>query len=468
MNQSGTAGSDFLQLDPRTAPARGRGQWLAHQIRHAVLERRLSPGDLLPPTRVLAGDLGWSRGVVVEAYRRLHDEGLVSGRSRAGTAVTSGIGGTVRVTERRWIEPARTPAEILDLLPGVPDLTRFPVAAWLRAEREVLNGPRQSTLRYGHPAGEPALRSELARWLATNRGVDAVPDDILVVSGVAQALAIVAAVLTRRGHTAIAVEDPGSAGARDELAYWGLAPVPVPVDADGLVAQDLTRRDVGLVLATPAHQYPTGVVLSPGRRRELIRLASDGDGLVIEDDYDAEHRYDRAPVPALQASAPDHVLYTGSVSKTLAPAVRLGWLVAPPRLRDELVAAKYAFDIASPSIPQLVLAKLLADGTYDTHIRRARRHQRHRRDALLAALRAAVPDADIAGVAAGLHLLATFPTRVLDDRQLARDLRLDGVLVEPLSPHRVEPGPPGLILGYASLAAGRLTTAAQIIGRRLG
>jgi GntR family transcriptional regulator/MocR family aminotransferase len=461
-------GSDFLQLDPGRAPARGRSQWLARQIRDGILDGRLVAGDPLPPTRALAADLGWSRGVIVEAYRRLRDEGLVSGRFRAGTTITTPVGRryTVPVDPPDAVVTARA-AEVLDLSPGVPDLTRFPVAAWLRAEREVLGGPRQQILRYGDPAGEAPLRNELARWLATNRGTRATPDDIIIVAGVAQALAITATVLVRRGHTAVGVEDPGSAGARDELAHWGLTPAAVPVDDGGLVSATLAGRGIRAVLTTPAHQYPTGVVLSPDRRRELLGWARATGGLVIEDDYDAEHRYDRAPVPALQASAPDHVLYTGSVSKTLAPAVRLGWLIAPAALREELVAAKFASDIACPTVTQLTVARLLAGGTYDAHLRRSRHHQRTRRDVILTHLRAAIPDADIRGIAAGLHLLVTFPGRSLDDRGLARLLSEDGVIAEPLSPHRISPGPPGLILGYAALAAGPLSRAVGLIRRRL-
>jgi GntR family transcriptional regulator/MocR family aminotransferase len=317
-------------------------------------------------------------------------------------------------------------------------------------------------LGYGDPRGNPRLRAELAGWLGRTRGLRVAPDGVVVVAGVAQALALLAQVLRERGTTAIAVEDPGSRGAREELAYWGLDPVPVGVDELGLDVAGLAATGVGAAMLTPAHQFPTGVVLAPARRRALLAWADAG-GLVIEDDYDAEHRYDRVPVPALQALAPDQVAHTGSTSKTLAPGMRLGWLVPPPRLLADLVVAKHASDLGSPALPQLVLARLLATGEYDRHLRAVRARQRVRRDAVLAAVRTHLPGARVAGVAAGLHLLIGFPGLDLDDTVLAGQARRAGVLVHPLSRHRVRPGPPGLVLGYAAHPPDRLRDAVRRI-----
>jgi GntR family transcriptional regulator/MocR family aminotransferase len=270
----------------------------------------------------------------------------------------------------------------VDLSPGVPDLSLFPRAMWLRAERAVLAAAGPADLGYGDPRGVPVLRQEVAGWLARSRGIRAVPDDIIIVAGVAQALALLARVL---GTGDVAMEDPGSRGARDQLAHWGLTPVPVPVDAHGLRVTDLAATGLRTVFVTPAHQFPTGVVMTPDRRRALLDWA-DGDGLVIEDDYDAEYRYDRAPVPALKASAPDRVAYAGSTSKTLAPGMRLGWLLPPRRLYEQLVVAKHASDLGSPAIPQLVFARMLATGEFARHVRLVRVRHKARRDALLTAL----------------------------------------------------------------------------------
>ncbi len=365
---------------------------------------------------------------------------------------------------RRWGAHAE-----LDLSPGVPDLSAFPRAAWLRAERAVLASASAADLGYGDPRGSERLRTELTGWLARTRGIRAQPDAILIVAGVAQAMALLAQQLRAAGISRIAVEDPGSRGARDELAHWGLRPVPVPVDEHGLDVAALARIGAPAVLLTPAHQFPTGVVLAPPRRRALLDWAAAG-GLVIEDDYDAEYRYDRAPVPAVQASSPDRIAYTGSTSKSMAPGMRLGWLIPPPRLYADLVTAKHASDLGSPALPQLVLAQLIASGELDRHVRQVRTRQRGRRDALLAPLREQLPGVRVQGVPAGLHLLITFPDldgRGADDTELARRLQQDGVLVHPLSWHRVnqDSGPPGLVLGYAAHAPDQLREAARRIIR---
>ena len=283
----------------------------------------------------------------------------------------------------------------------------------------------------------------------------------------AQALALLAQWLNAHGTTRIAIEDPGSLGSRDQLSYWGLATVPVPVDEHGLCTSHLAGSGLRAVLLTPAHQFPTGVVLAPQRRHELLDWAVAADAVIIEDDYDAEYRYDRAPVPALAAAAPGHVAYAGTTSKTLAPGMRLGWLVPPARLHADLVTAKHAADLGSPALPQLVLARLIATGELEQHIRGVRKRQRARRDALLGALRPELPQARVQGVPAGLHLLITFPALAVDDTDLAERIHQAGVLVHPLSWHRQRPGPPGLVLGYAAHTPDQLREAARRIAQAL-
>lgn len=470
------AGSDFLNLQTSSVPARNLTAWLVDSLRAAVHDGRLGPGTDLPATRALARDLGVSRGVVVEAYQRLRDEGLVSARSGSGTTVTSF--GTPQPPAPRPpmqddvasmpllpLAPSARPADVeFDLSPGVPDLAAFPRAAWLRAEREVLRTATAADLGYGDPRGSERLRHELAGWLGRMRGVRTEALGVLVVAGVAQSLALVAQTLRSRGITRIAVEDPGSRGAREALSHWGLDPVPIPVDDRGMQVAQLANADVRSALLTPAHQFPTGVVLAPGRRRALLDWAADVDGLVIEDDYDAEHRYDRAPVPALQSSAPDRVVHTGSTSKTLAPGMRLGWLVPPAHLLADLAAAKHASDLGCPALPQLALARLLVGGDYDRHLRLVRQRLRARRDAVLAAVTEHLPEAHVEGVAAGVHVLLTLPELAVSvrDTDLADRIRADsGVLVHPLSWHRQHPGVPGLIVGYAAQSPDRLREAVR-------
>lgn len=463
--------SDFLQLDLDRAPSRGVTGWLTDELRRAVVDGRLPAGSRLPATRTLADDLRMSRGTVVEAYQRLVDEGLLAARTGAGTVVAGTPLGARPGAVREGTPPAarvpdwHPPRADLDLTPGLPDLTFFPRAAWLRAERAVLAELAAGDLGYGDPRGPLRLRSALAGWLAATRGVLADPEDVIVTSGVAQGLTLVADVLRRRGIDRVGFEDPGSRGARGALEHWGMRLAPVPVDDEGLVVTALDG--LAAVVATPAHQFPTGAVLSPARRTALVDWAVRTDAVILEDDYDAEHRFDRAPVGAVQALAPEHVIHAGSASKTLAPGLRLGWLVAPRRLHAELVEAKYAADLGSAVLPQLVLARLIATGAYDAHVRQVRRRHRARRDALLRGLAAAPHEGRVVGAAAGLHLVLALPNRpdAPDDRTVAAALLADGIRVHPLSSHRIVPGPPGLVIGYAAHAPGILEDAGRRIAR---
>lgn len=315
-------GSDFLQLDVGQAPPGGRTEWLAGRLRAAIADGTLPVGSRLPASRVLAAELRVSRGLVTEAYQRLAETGQVSGRGRGGTVVVAApvpAAAPSRAPERGGLVDAlrAVPCRI-DLSPGVPDLTAFPRTAWLQAERRVLAALTPADFGYGNPQGAPALREAVVGWLARNRGIRADPDEVVVVAGVAQALALLAHVLREEGVHRVAVEDPGSLGARQQLEYGRLETVPVPVDEAGLDVAALRASGAGAVLLTPAHQFPTGVVLDGERRRDLLGWAAAG-GLVIEDDYDAEHRYDRAPVPALRALLPEGSATPGACPSSSPP-----------------------------------------------------------------------------------------------------------------------------------------------------
>jgi len=458
-------GADFLQLRVDQAPPGGLAAWLSEQLRQAIADGRLPVGSRLPATRVLATDLRVSRGVVTEAYQRLREDGHVDGRGRGGTVVVAAPVAAPAVPDVR--PPVQQPAEFpssldagvfdalrsasarVDLTPGVPDLGAFPRAAWLRAERAVLARAASSTFGYGDPRGTPELRAAVAAWVARFRGIRVDPQDVLVVSGVAQALGLLAQVLVAEGLDALAVEDPSSLGARQHLNHWGLATPPVAVDVDGVRVDELRATGARAVLLTPAHQFPTGVVLAGERRRELMRWAAGG-GLVVEDDYDAEHRYDRPPVPALQSMLPEHVCYAGSISKLLAPALRVGWLIAPGQYRAALVDAKRYADLGSAGLPQLALAELMTSGELERQLRFLRGRHRRRRDAMVASIHAELPRAVVHGAAAGLHVMVTFPDGSFSDVDLAAAALARGVKVHPLSWHRQRPGPPGFVLGYAA------------------
>jgi GntR family transcriptional regulator/MocR family aminotransferase len=477
--------TDFLQLSIADLRRGDRCDSLTEQLRQAIHDGRLATGVRLPSSRVLADELGVSRGVVTEAYRRLTEGGQVATHGRGGTVVvatplankaisddetgvTSALPDAVfqRPFGNLTFEQLRaTPAQI-DLSPGVPDLAAFPRNAWLRAERRVLDSIVPADFGYAPAAGTTAFRLAVSRWLARNRGVLVDPDEVIVVAGVAQALALLAQVLRADGLSALAVEDPSSLGVREQLRANGIETTPVPIDDKGLRVDELRRSSARVVHLTPAHQFPMGVVLDGDRRRDLAQWALDNNGLVIEDDYDAEHRYDRPPVPALRSILPDHVCYASSVSKLLAPALRIGWLLVPARMHAAVVAAKRDNDLGNAGLPQLTLAALMESGDLERHLRLLRQRHRRRRDAMVDALREHVPTARVHGAAAGLHLTVTLDEPI-DDLSLARQVLSRGVKTQPLSMHRQVAGDPGLVLGYAARSPSEIAEGVAVIAREL-
>jgi GntR family transcriptional regulator/MocR family aminotransferase len=429
---------------------------LEGQLREAIRDGRLAPGTRLPSSRALAGELGVSRGVVVEAYAQLAAEGYL--RVRPGTAPIVGdvpAGGGVAPA------PPPDPPPRHDLRPGLPDLATFPRAEWGRALRRALREIPDAELGYPDPAGHPRLRAALAAYLGRVRGVRATPDRIVVCGGVAEALRLTAAVLRDRGATTIAVEDPSHVETQGQLAFGGLEPVPVAVDELGLdVAAIPPVADAALV--TPAHHFPSGVVMAPERRAALVTWARDTGGLIVEDDYDAEHRYDRAPVGAVQGLAPDHVIHVHSVSKTLAPALRLGWAVAPASLSGALAEAKRRSDLGTPVLEQLALADLIERGELDRHLRRVRARYRRRRDALVDTLLAGRDDLAVEGVAAGLHVAVRLPPGVTEAAAVAA-AAARSVAVATVGQHAIAPRPAALVLGYTRLPEPGLRAAARAL-----
>ena len=435
------------------AVSRGAGVPLRSQlqegIRTAIRKGVLVPGTWLPSSRALSRDLGLSRGVVVEAYDQLAAEGYLSSARGSGTRVAAGAAGTHPPS----VSPTAATPPRFDFRPGLPDLSLFPRAAWLAALRRVLAEAPDAVLGYGVPEGPLEARQELLAYLGRVRGVLADPSDVVVCSGLAQGLALVLRVLGQRGIEEVAVEDPGWPRGKEFILRAGFTPVPIAVDGEGLRVDQLAGSGVRAVMVTPAHQFPTGVVLSPARRGALVEWARACDGIVIEDDYDAEFRYDREPVGALQGLAPDRVVYGGSVSKTLVPALRLAWLVVPPQIRGELVEAKYLDDRGSPALDQLTLARFISSGALDRHRRRCRAHYRHIRDRLVATLRSEAPEVRVEGIAAGLHLLAWLAADADESALVAagarHSVRLYG-LADYTSPSR--PRPPALVVGYGGIA----------------
>ncbi|GAA2435173.1 PLP-dependent aminotransferase family protein [Streptomyces glaucus] len=460
--QWATLGID-LHLEP-TGPGLRRG--LTDALREAVRSGRLAPGTRLPSSRALAADLGIARNTVADAYADLVAEGWLTARQGSGT----------RVADRTVVPPAgpagpaarprhrARPAH--DLRPGTPDLASFPRAEWLRAARRALAAAPHDALGYGDPRGRPELRTALAGYLGRVRGVRADPERIVVCSGFAHGLRLLGGVLRERGVRTVAVESYGLPTHRDLLAAAGLRTVPLPFDERG--TDPSAPPDAGAVLLTPAHQFPMGVPLHPDRRAAVVDWARRTGGLVLEDDYDGEFRYDRQPVGALQGLDPDRVVYLGTVSKSLAPGLRLAWAVLPPALAGQAAAAKGDADTCGV-LDQLTLAEFLASGTHDRHVRSARLRYRRRRDALVAALAAHAPEVRATGIAAGLHAVLRLPPGT--EQAVLRAAAWHGLALHGLSffrhPAAVTEPLDALVVGYGTPPdhawAGALDTLCRVL-----
>ena len=395
----------------------------------------------------------------MDAYEQLTADGYLGARQGSGTRVLPTTK-PVPTDARMHTEPAHP----VRLVGGLPDPALFPRTEWLRHYRWALNTVPNQQLGYPGPLGALPLRAALTDYVTRVRGVVVRPDRMLITSGLTQAITLLCRALRSRGAEAIAVEDPGFGFHREAIANTGLQVVPIPVDDNGLDLVSLAKHDVAAVLIAPAHSYPTGAVLSPARRTALVDWAQDNDALVIEDDYDAEFRYDRAPIGALQGLAPERVAYAGCASKTLTPALRLGWIALPGKLVEDVVRQKLLDDMGTTMLEQLTLARFIDTGGFTRHLRRVRPIYRRRLDAALKAVAASLPDATPKRVAAGLHLYVQLPDWC-DELRLVDSAYKRGLLVEGASWHWSAPhsAPPALVLGYGAIDEHAIRTGFEIL-----
>ncbi len=429
---------------------------LADACRQAIRDGRLRGGDRLPSTRALADQLGVSRGVASDAYRELAAGGYIELRDRAAPRVRDAAV-SPDSSVRRSVPP---PRYSFNLLTG--DLSIFPRGIWSRCTADVLRTMADAEFDYVDAAGHPRLRAELSEYLRRGRGLAADASRVLVTQGNTQALQIICRVLALRGARRIAIENPSFDSAWTAAAAAGLEPVPLDVDALGANPDALGRLDPDAVFLTPAHQFPLGPVLSSERRTGFLRWARERARYVIEDDYDAEFRYDRDAIPSLQGTAPERVLYVGTASKMLAPGLRLGWTVVPQHLVAECRDAKLYSDAGSPTIDQLVFAEFLRRGHLDRHLQRLRLASRARRDALVELLNAKLPEARITGQRSGSHVTAILPA--LDsEAKLRRQAARSGIALRTLDEFAFAPHAHGhgVVLGYPQL---RLPELARAVG----
>jgi GntR family transcriptional regulator / MocR family aminotransferase len=450
---SGLGPALLLSMD--RASGRPLRSQLETALRDAIRTGRLAAGERLPSSRELARELGVSRGLVQECYAQLLSEGYLT--SQAGSATRVAAGAQPAATRP---SPVRTPAArlIADFEPGVPDLASFPRGDWARAMREVCTAAANADLDYGDPRGSLVLREVLAGYLRRVRAADADAARLIVCTGFAQGLVLALRALATAGLRSVAFEDPGYGSPETSevmraVGASGLRLAHVPVDDLGIDVAALDASGARVVVVTPAHQAPTGVVLAASRRHELVDWARDTGSFIVEDDYDSEFRYDREPVGVLQGLAPGHVFTIGTASKALAPAVRLGWILAPPDLADAIAAEKLISDRGSPTLDQLALAALLASGRYDKQLRRMRAVYANRRGLLISALRQHAPTVRLTGLAAGFHAVAHLPESA-DEPGIIAAARDRQVGLCGMSTFRASRAtdPPQLVIGFGNVA----------------
>jgi len=489
---SGLSPELLLAVD-RRAPEPLRAQ-LERQLRDAIRSGRLGIGERLPSSRALARELGLSRGLVQDCYAQLQAEGYLNSQvgsatrvaARAGVAAGAASGqALVRGTAPPAGPPASAPAGhpasapaghpasapakprlAVDFASGVPDLASFPRADWAWAVREACRAAPTASLGYGDPRGSPQLREVLAAYLRRVRAAAATPERIVICAGFAQGLNLVLRALAIAGVTRVGFEDPGySMTVAVAAGRAGIDAIPVPVDESGIDVAALAATGAGAVVLTPAHQWPTGVVLGPQRRLRLVEWAAANDATIIEDDYDAEFRYDRDPVGALQGLAADRVAAIGTVSKSLAPSLRLGWVVCPPWLAGAVTREKARQDRGSPVLDQLALATLMESGRFDRHLRRMRASYAQRRAALLEALARHAPDVAVTGLAAGFHAVAHLPGEVAEQAVIAA-ARQRSIGLYGMSEHRSSgsPSPAQLVLGFGNLSERSIAAGIATVG----
>jgi GntR family transcriptional regulator/MocR family aminotransferase len=442
----------FVPVD-RTTGESLRTQ-LERGLRDAIRTGRLGPGERLPSTRELSRGLGVSRGLVVECFDQLLAEGYLVSRVGSATRVSPTVQGPTPVQRDRE-PPGGTASLDVDFLPAIPDLGSFPRTDWAKSMAEVCREAAKTAFDYGDGQGAERLRTVLASYLGRVRGAAASAERIVVCAGFSQGLNLSLTALAARGVSRVAFEDPGyDETSRLAAEYAGVEEVVrVPVDEHGVRVDALASTGVRAVVLTPAHQWPTGVVLSPQRRLALVSWAAHSGSWIVEDDYDAEFRYDREPVGMLQGLAPERVVNIGTVSKSLAPTIRLGWMLCPAELVEPVAALKRAADRGSPGLEQLVLARLMESGRFDRHLRRMRKAYAAKRAALVDTLTLCAPSVEISGLAAGFHAIASLPGHLNEltviNRARERGVGLYGISAN-RSTHAVDP--PQLVLGYGDLS----------------
>ena len=467
----------MVPLMPYVTVDRSSSEPLTRQIyarlRDLILSGSLVAGTKMSSTRDIAAELGVSRNVVMNAFDQLHAEGYLDTRAGSGSFVATGAALSpapqpdLSRVRPRGFRPLR--ADRIDFRSGLPDLSRFPVRTWQRLCREVWDALTPRDLSYGQPEGRPELRAEICRYVAAARGVRCHPDQIVITAGTTQAVGIVSRLLVSGTRTACVLEDPITSDIQRIVQANEARVLPVPVDERGMIVDALPRTGHAFVYVTPSHQFPLGATMPIQRRAALIRHARRSRVSIVEDDYDSEFRYDAPPVGSIQELDPERVVYIGTFSKTLCPAVRIGYIVLPPELVNRGREVKWFTDLHNSSVDQLILARFMADGHFARYVHAMRKIYRARRDATVKALqRHFGARAEVLGSPAGIHLCARF-RGVRFTAAVMRRAEAKGIVLYPVEEHAIVKGrfTDTLIFGYGMLDASRIDKGLAILRRCL-
>ncbi len=442
------------------------------QIRDLILAGTLRCGAKLPSTRALALELAVSRNVVLEAYEQLLAEGYLETRAGSGSYVAAGAAfdaaPETNVDGLRLVGFKPFRVDLVDFRSGLPDLSRLPVRTWRRLSRQVWEGITPIDLAYSQPEGRPELREAIARYISVHRGVRCHPDQILVTAGTTQAVGIVSRLLLQGGNKTCVLEDPVTIDIQHIISGFGGRVIPVPVDEQGLQTDALpTGRIPGFVYVTPSHQFPLGVTMPIQRRVGLLEYAQRSGAYIVEDDYDSEFRYESPPVSSIQGLDPQRVVYIGTFSKTLCPAMRIGYIVFPPDLVNRGRQVKWFIDLHNASVDQLILARFISEGYFLRHVSNMKKVHRQKRQVLVEAITACFSDTvTLLGASAGLHLCVRFPG-IEFTPALLEELERRGLVVYPVEEHAIRKGRyrDTVILGFGMLEVERIQAGIKILQR---
>lgn len=436
-------------------------QQVYEQIRGFILNGHLQAGEKLPSTRDLSSSLGVARIIILNVYEQLTSEGFLEVLPRQGTFVAAGSHflnkGKYQISAEDSENLIWPHDDMIDFMAATPAMDHFPRRTWGRLAKEVCMEAPDSLFGYLPPDGLSELKEELSRYLLRTRGVVSTPRQIMITSGATQALSLITEILIK-GQEYVAVEDPVTDEMRTIFSYAGASIHPIPVDEKGIQPEHLSKDyPPRFIFVLPSHQFPLGGTLSIQRRIQLIEYARKHDCYVVEDDYDSEFTYEGTPVHSVQGMDPERVIYVGTFSKILSPALRLGYVVLPQGLVEEFKMRKWYTDRHPASLDQKILARFINEGHLDRHVRKMKKIYKDRRRVLTESLKEHFPDCSILGHAAGMHLVVEFPEITFGPESMTHFQR-HGVQIYPVDSYALVKGSHShkIVMGYGGLTEERI------------